>query len=129
MTHDSWHQNLFENFREGNFGVSRFVSASIFRSPLPAVDQLIPWGFDGPRVKRDPEILGEKTAATGTRSAATSSRKTTQRQREGKGERQREREMNGGKERKGSVERNRMERPVYLDDSPACFARRPYETG
>jgi hypothetical protein len=27
------------------------------------------------------------------------------------------------------VERNRMERPVYLDDSPACFVRRPYETG
>lgn len=48
-------------------------------------------------------------------------------------EKEKERQRETGKEKRGrrrrSVERNRMERPVYLDDSPARFARRPYETG
>lgn len=80
-----------------------------------------------------PRIPGKKTAATGTRSSpfrSSSPRKTTGREREKERKKDREElaERREGRRRR-SVERNRMERPVYLDDSPACFARRPYETG
>lgn len=46
-------------------------------------------------------------------------------------ERKGERDVRGGKERKRKIRGAKPDGTpgIYLDDSPACFARCPYETG
>lgn len=102
-----------------------------FTSPLPSaisidITEEVGWST----VKRDPGSSARKQrfrehARPRSRSSVLVEENDATRTRKG---RKRRRGRGEERERK-SVERNRMERPVYLDDSPACFARRPYETG
>lgn len=125
---------ISEKSRSRNFASSSVepTSGSIFQSPLPPAVSIDQSGVR-PCAKRDPGDP-RRTRASATRLssplqlARRGKRRDAKRDGEEEGTKGRA-ERRSGEEGEGSVERNRMERPVYLDDSPACFARRPYETG